>query len=617
MVPVGRRMIPRPPGASPPPPFHKQGEPPMRGLGQFLKDAWRLAKPYFTRSDDRAAAWTLLIAILVLRFALVGINVVLSFWNREFFNTLQDKDSQAFLELLFLYRRTPSGLMPGFCEVAAIYILTAVYFTWLSQWLQIRWRRWMTDRFLHEWLDRRAYYRMGLVSDKAAVGTDNPDQRIAEDIRDFVDSVITLGISFLANIVSLVSFLGILWGLSGKMTLMGVSIPGYMVWVALIYAVLGTWLTHLVGRPLAALRFRQQRVEADFRYALVRVRENTEAIALYRGEGEEKANLGHRFRSVIGNWWAIMQRTKLLNALTSGYDQVAVVFPFIVASPRFFAGEIPLGGLTQTASAFGHVQASLSWFVSRYPDLAQWYAITERLATFHDAVLASHAAAGEGVTRVEASGDAVRLEDVTLNLPGGETLLAHVDLTLEPGRSVVITGVSGSGKSTLFRAISGIWPFARGRVAIPRNTLFLPQRPYIPLGSLRHVVTYPHPHDTWSREEIRQALIDAGLPQMADHLDLDQAWAQTLSGGEQQRIALARVLLVKPEWLFLDEATASLDPEAEAHLYATLKARLPNTTLVSIAHRPSVAALHDRQLVVERDPGHPARLRTEAPAVAD
>ena len=294
--------------------------------------------------------------------------------------------------------------MPGFCEIAAVYIVVAVYFTYLSQWLQIRWRRWLTVRYLDEWLADRAYYRISLTTDRAAVGTDNPDQRIAEDIRDFVDNTLTLSISLLANIVTLVSFLGILWSLSGTITLFGIGIPGYMVWVALLYAIVGTWLTHLVGRPLASLRFRQQRVEADFRYSLVRVRENMEGIALYSGEAEEKGILGHRFGSVIGNWWAIMQRTKMLNALTAGYDQVAVVFPFIVAAPRFFSGQIPLGGLTQTAGAFGRVQDALSWFVSRYADLAQWHAIVERLATFHRAVVAARAAFGTGLVAGRCAG---------------------------------------------------------------------------------------------------------------------------------------------------------------------------------------------------------------------
>jgi putative ATP-binding cassette transporter len=580
----------------------------MRRLGPFLKDAWRLARPYYG-SEEKWSAWGLLISILALRLLLVGMTVVLSFWNREFFNSLQDKDFTAFFELLFVWRQTPSGFMPGFCEIAAVYILVAVYFTYLSQWLQIRWRRWLTVRFLDEWFADRAYYRISLTTDRAAIGTDNPDQRIAEDIRDFIDNTLTLGISIIANVVTLVSFLGILWSLSGTITLLGVSIPGYMVWVAVIYAVVGTWLTHLVGRPLAALRFRQQRVEADFRYSLVRVRENMEGIALYDGEAEEKATLGHRFSSVIGNWWAIMQRTKFLNALTAGYEQVAVIFPFIVAAPRYFSGQIPLGGLTQTAGAFGRVQDALSWFITRYPDLAQWFAIVERLTTFHRAVVAARAAFGTGMTLSDTADGSVQLRDLTLELPNGAKLLADLDLTFEPGHSVVVTGRSGSGKSTLFRAIAGIWPFGSGRVQRPaERCLFLPQRPYIPLGSLRHVVTYPHAHDAFTREEIAHALQDAGLAPFVARLDDDETWAQQLSGGEQQRVALARALLAKPDWLFLDEATASLDPESEAALYRTLKARLPNTTLVSIAHDPSVAAFHERRLVFRREEGRSGEL---------
>jgi len=580
----------------------------MLGIRSFLRDAWRLSRPYY-RSEEKWSAWGLLLSIVALRLLLVGMTVILSFWNREFFNSLQDKDFTAFWELLFIYRRTPSGFMPGFCEIAAVYILVAVYFTYLSQWLQIRWRRWLTVRFLDEWLADRAYYRISLTTDRAAVGTDNPDQRIAEDIRDFVDSTLTLGISLLANIVTLVSFLGILWSLSGNMTLFGIAIPGYMVWVALIYAVVGTWLTHLVGRPLASLRFRQQRVEADFRYSLVRVRENMEGIALYSGEAEEKGLLGHRFGGVIGNWWAIMQRTKMLNALTAGYDQVAVVFPFIVAAPRFFSGQIPLGGLTQTAGAFGRVQDALSWFISRYPDLAQWHAIVERLTTFHRAIVAARAAFGTGLTLTDTPDPSVQLRDATIELPNGMKLLTDTDLVLQRGQSVVLTGPSGAGKSTLFRALAGIWPFGHGSVQRPiERCLFLPQRPYIPLGSLRHVVTYPYPPGDFSREEIAHALTDAGLAQLAPRLDHDENWAQQLSGGEQQRVAMARALLAKPDWLFLDEATASLDPEAEADLYRTLKARLPNTTLVSIAHRPSVAAFHDRRMVLRRDEGKPGEL---------
>jgi vitamin B12/bleomycin/antimicrobial peptide transport system ATP-binding/permease protein len=588
----------------------------MRGLGPFLRDAWRLTRPYYV-SEEKWSARGLLLTIILLNLSLVGMSVVLSFWNREFYNSLQNKDWESFIALLFWYRRTEIGFMPGFCGVAAVYIVVAVYRTYLNQWLQIRWRRWLTGRFLNEWLADRAYYRISLTTDRPAVGTDNPDQRIQEDLRDFVDSTLSLGLGLLSNIVSLFSFVGILWGLSGPLTLLGVTIPGYMVWVALIYAAIGTTLTHLVGRPLVGLNFRQQRVEADFRYALVRLRENMEGVALYGGEEEEKDNLARRFSYVIGNWWAIMQRTKLLNSLIAGYEQVAVVFPIIVAAPRYFAGQLPLGGLTQTAGAFGRVQDSLSWFVTAYASLASWRATVERLTTFHRAIVAARAAAREGIVLADTGTNSIDLRDLTLDLPNGASLLRNANLRFRPGESVVVTGRSGSGKSTLFRAIAGIWPFGSGQVERPaERCLFLPQRPYIPLGTLRHVIAYPAPTSAFEKHAMAQALEDAGLPGLVPHLDDDENWAQRLSGGEQQRVALARALLAKPDWLFLDEATASLDPESEAHLYRTLKQKLPDTTIVSIAHRPTVAQFHDHRLVFRREEGKPGQLVRAEPAPA-
>jgi putative ATP-binding cassette transporter len=591
----------------------------MRGLGPFLRDAWRLARPYF-HSEEKWSAWGLLLVVIALNLLIVGMGVVFSFWNRVMFNTLQTKDWDAFVHLLFLYRRTEFGFMPGFCEFAALYVLVGVYRVYLTQWLEIRWRGWMTTRFLDEWLADRAYYRISLTTDRAAIGTDNPDQRIAEDLRDFVSNTLSLGLDLLSNVVSLFSYLGILWGLSGALTVFGISVPGYMVWVALIYAFIGTWLTHLVGRALVPLRFRQQRFEADFRYALVRLRENMEGVALYNGELEEKANLGERFASVISNWWSIMRRTKLLNSLVVGYTQVAIIFPLVVAAPRYFSGALELGGLMQTADAFGQVQGAMSWFINSYDSLAQWRAIVERLTTFHRAIVLARAAAGQGLTTIAGPADAIALRDVSIELPDGTSLLQDASLTFNRDTSVVVAGPSGSGKSTLFRAIAGIWPFGHGQVQRPaERVLFLPQRAYIPLGTLRHVICYPSPPGTHTPEEIGQVLEDAGLPQLIDQLDADEAWAQRLSGGEQQRIALARALLAKPDWLFLDEATASLDPEAEAHLYRILKERLPGTTIVSIAHRPSVAAFHAKHLVLEREQGHPGRLvpfdLSAAPAV--
>ncbi len=575
----------------------------MRGIGPFLKDAWQLSRPYFMTSDEKWSARGLLLSVVAINLMLVGLHVVLSYWRREFYNTLQDKNWSAFLDLLFWYRNTESGLLPGFCEVAAVLIALSVYSVYLNQLLQIRWRRWLTRQFLTEWLADRAYYNISLTADRAAVGTDNPDQRIAEDLRDFCRMTLTLSLELLSNIVSLGSFVGILWGLSGAIEAFGIPIPGYMVWVALAYAVVGTTLTHLVGRPLSVLNFRQQRVEADFRYALVRIRENMESIALYRGEQEEGVTLRQRFAEVIGNWHQIMTRTKLLNSLVNGYAQIAIIFPIVVAAPRYFAGDMQLGGLMQTVGAFGSVQQSLSWFVESYAQLAEWRAIVERLATFDRAIVKARAESNGGFTVAGAPDGSVHLDDVTMSLPDGTKLLDGANIQFTAGHSVVITGRTGSGKSTLFRVLAGIWPFGHGAIRIPPNAFFLPQRPYIPLGTLRHVITYPNAVESFSQEDVARALTDAGLPQLVCRLDSDDNWPQRLSGGEQQRVALARALLAKPDWIFLDEATASLDPAAEADLYAVLKERLPQATLVSIAHRPSVAAFHDQKLIFARAEG--------------
>ncbi|MGH7101771.1 MAG: ABC transporter ATP-binding protein/permease [Acetobacteraceae bacterium] len=575
----------------------------MHGLGSFLKDAWRLSRPYFS-SEERWSARLLLGSIIILNLMMVGMNVILNFWNGAFFNSLQNKDWNSFFNLLFFYDRTPHGIMPGFCLVAAVYIVVAVSSTYLNQWLQIRWRRWLTGRYLSSWLADRAYYRISLTA-AAEEGTDNPDQRISDDLNSFAGSTLSLGLDLLSNVVTLGSFLGILWSLSGPLKIFGVSIPGYMVWVALIYAALGTWVTHLVGRPLVWLNFRQQRVEADFRFSLARMRENVEGVALYRGEAEEQQGFLHRFFFVVENWYRIMYRTLLLNALTVGYSQVAVVFPIVVAAPRYFAGQIPLGGLTRTASAFGQVQGAMSWFVGAYASLAAWRATVERLAYFQHALDAAHEqAANPAIAAAPGAGEALRLEDLTLQLPNGETLVSGVDLTLTPQHSVVITGRSGSGKSTLFRAIAGIWPFGSGRVEWPAGrVMFLPQRPYLPLGTLRKAVAYPQDPVQFDDATVVAALKDAGLPNLVPRLDEEATWAQVLSGGEQQRLALARALLLRPEWLFLDEATASLDPESEAALYRTVHERLPHTTVVSIAHSAAVAKLHDRQLELIRGGG--------------
>jgi putative ATP-binding cassette transporter len=557
-------------------------------MRQLFRDAWAIARPYWF-SEDRWAGRGLLVAVIALNLGIVFINVLLNKWNNAFYNSLQDKDYAAFVTQLL-----------KFTYLAGAYIVAAVYQLYLNQMLQIRWRRWLTDRYLGDWLTNTAYYRMQLH----ATETDNPDQRIAEDLRLFVTTTLGLSLGFLRAIVTLVSFVAILWALSGPFTVpwLNVTVPGYMVWTALAYAIVGTWLTNLIGRPLVQLNFNQQRYEADFRFSLVRFRENAEGVALYHGEADELRGFRERFGHVVRNWWGIMRQQKRLTSFTAGYGQAAIIFPFVVAAPRYFRGEFALGGLMQTASAFGQVQDSLSYIISSYTDIAEWRAVVARLAGFNTALdQVRTEAAIPGIRRDEGSG--LNLVDVNLALPDGRTLVQDISLTLRPGDTALISGPSGAGKSTLFRAIAGIWPFGRGRVSMPPSSrvLFLPQKPYLPLGTLREVVSYPTPPAGITDAALREALDAVGLPLLGDRLDESANWALRLSPGEQQRIAFARALLQKPEWLFLDEATSAVDESAEERLYALLRARLPGVTLVSVGHRSTLRPFHTRRLEVVPD----------------
>lgn len=566
----------------------------MRRLGSFLHDAWTLTRPYWV-SEERGRGLLLLAAVIVLNLSLVGMTVVLTYWQRAFYNALEAKDAATFWSLLFLGGEADGTWFPGFTVVAIAYILIAVYQLYLRQALQIRWRRWLTKDYLDRWLADRAYYRIALTDP----ATDNPDQRLADDLRLFVDDTLSLGLGLMNSVVTLFSFILVLWSLSGPLEVFGITIPGYMVWVAILYSVIGTWLAHLIGRPLIRLNFLQQRVEADFRYALVRLRDNVEGVALHQGEADEKRGLLTRFNALTENWWAIMTATKRLTFFTAGFTQVASIFPIVVAAPAYFAGRIPLGGLIQTSSAFGQVQGALSWFVDNYARLTEWRATVERLTGFRRAIEIARAAT-DGVRATPGTNPAVVLDDVTISLPGGRVLMQGASLRLEKREAVLITGASGSGKSTLFRALAGIWPFGQGTAHIPdgARALFLPQRPYLPLGSLRRAVCYPLDATAVPEDAVREALSAAGLPHLLDRLDEEDAWDRRLSGGEQQRLAIARALLVKPDFLFLDEATASLDPEGEEALYRLVAERLPGTAVLSIAHRPAVAQFHGRRLVV-------------------
>ena len=579
----------------------------MRALGRVLRDAWRLSAPYF-RSEERWSARLLLGAILGMSLLIVQLTVLLNYWNRAFFDSIQNKDGAGFMNLLLTYRSGEAGFMPGFVAIVAVYVPVAIYKTYLNQLLQMRWRRWMANRLAADYLSDRAYYTMSLQAGLS--GADNPDQRIADDTKQFVEDTLSLGLDLLSNVVSLFSFAYILYGLSGTVTLLGVTIPGYLLWTAILYAILGSWLAQVIGRPLAGLEFRQQRFEADFRFSLARLRENTEGVALLGGEARERAGLVQRVAAIYANWILLIKRRKWVNTLIYCYLQVAGIFPIVVAAPRYFSGELTFGGLTQIAGAFGQVQDALSWFINSYERLAAWRATVSRLTGFQDAVHEAHASVARGPTALPAAGPDFALEDATLRLPDGAPLLEGASIAFQAGRSTVISGRSGAGKSTLFRALAGIWPFGAGAVRRPdASSLFLPQRPYIPLGTLRQAICYPADFDAYPDLVLRQALTDVGLPALAEQLDLDAPWAQRLSGGEQQRLAVARALLLRPEWLFMDEATSNLDPDAEAELYTLLRQRLPGTTLVSIAHRPAVAAFHDEAKVFRRTPGEAVSLR--------
>jgi putative ATP-binding cassette transporter len=571
----------------------------VQGMFSTLAIVWRIAIPYF-RSEDRWAGRILLAAVVAIELSIVGISVLINEWNARFYNALQDRNWNAFVYQLGY-----------FCVLATAFILLAVYQLYLNQWLQIRWRRWLTRHYLDHWLAGANHYRMQLLGDAA----DNPDQRIAEDIRQFIDGgaggagILPIGLGLLNSVVTLGSFAVILWNLSATAPLHMFgsvwAIPGYLVWAALIYAVFGTAITHLIGRPLIALNFQQQRYEADFRFNLVRVRENSEQIALLDGERAETDRLLARFGNLVANWYGIMTRQKRLTFFTAGYSQASVVFPYLVVSPAYFAGAIQLGGLMQTANAFAQVQGALSFFINVYRSLAEWRAVVERLAGFDQSVAAARAVAlaQPAIALKPDTADTLTFKDLAVRLPDGMPLVNADDISIALGERVLVSGPSGAGKSTLFRALAGIWPFGAGSITVPKHAkvMMLPQRPYFPMAPLAAAVAYPAELGDIDAERVADLIAAVGLPGLAARVEEEAHWNRMLSLGEQQRLGIARAILQAPDYLFLDEATASLDEPAEAALYRLLEERLSRTTIVSIGHRSTLAAFHRRRLSFARE----------------
>ncbi len=539
---------------------------------------WQLARPYWV-SEEKWPAFGLLALVIGLSLGIVFMNVQLNSWYNEFYDTLQKLDEAGFKAAII-----------KFTWLALAYIVIAVYALYFQQMLEVKWRRWLTEHYVARWLAGQGYYRLQLTDQ----GTDNPDQRIAEDVAQFVSSTLSISLGLLRSVVTLVSFVGILWTLSGPITLAGVTIPGYMVWVAIVYALAGTLLTILIGRRLVGLNFLQQRYEADFRFGLVRIRENAESVALYRGETVEGERLTARLANVVSNFWALMRMQKRLGWFTSFWGQLAIIFPILVAAPRFFAKEITLGGLMQINSAFGQVYGALDFIIGSFTSLANWKAVIDRLSTFREGL---ETAEKLPVLVPQRAGEGLLLRDLSVAKPDGTLLLERESLALQPGERLLIRGPSGCGKSTLLRALAGIWPYVDGAVHYPAagEALFLSQKPYLPLGTLRSALYYPQ-DPSGNEAELLGLMALAGLNHLVPRLDETDQWSHILSLGEQQRVAFIRALLVRPRLLFLDEASSALDGASEATLYGALIERLPHSILVSVGHRDSLNAYHGRTL---------------------
>lgn len=549
---------------------------------QFFRDVWYLTKSYW-QSEEKKKAFFLLGCIIVLTLGVVYMIVLLNQWNNSFYSALQNYDAKKIFDELI-----------HFSWLAAIYILLAVYSYYLQQTLILNWRRWLTTRFIDIWLQNKTYYNLQMFGKD----TDNPDQRISEDVRQFVEMTLSFGIGILKAFCTFASFVVILYNLSGSLsfTFMGKTwtINGYMLWASLLYSVIGTYIIHIVGRKLVKINFIQQKYEADFRFSMIRLRESAESVAFYRGEAQEGSVFKQRFKMLLDNFWKLVNKQKQLVFLNSGYSQIAIIFPFVVAMNRYLTKEVTLGGLMQVASAFGRVQDSLSYFVDMYSSIAQWQAVVMRLTCFGHHMHDVYQQAERFHVERFAAADVVEVNNMQINLPDGKPLLENISFTLHPGHNVLIKGVSGSGKSTLLRAISGIWPFVDGKIFLPERDklMFIPQRSYLPLGTLRAALNYPGNKPIDDTELIY--LMDlCQIGYLKDKLDLEADWSHVLSVGEQQRLAFVRAHIQQPQWLFLDEATSALDEDTEANMYSLLQERLQQTTVVSVGHRSTLNKYHE------------------------
>lgn len=559
---------------------------------ELIVGLFHLITPYWN-SEEKKSARLYLAGIITLTIAAVYMTLLLNEWFNSFYSALQNYDSDA------VYR----GLL-RFTGLAFAHIAFAVYSYYLQQRLALRWRKWMTKNYLAKWTGQQMYYRLEMFSQGTA---DNPDQRISEDINLFTARTLSFMSGLLRSATTIVCFIFVLWNLSEILSFSAAGqefhIYGYLVWTALAYSVLGTWITHKVGHRLVSLNYLQQKLEADFRFSMVRLRETAESVAFYNGAAKEEAFLSNRFMTLLRNTLFIIKKQKQLSWLTNSYAQIAIIFPFVVAVPRYLSQNISLGGLMQIANCFGKVQDAMSYFVDVYASLAEWQSCAERLLSFdkHIAAIEKETEEKSGSLVREETHDRLRLADVTISVPAMDEnkrtreIISSASCTIKSGEHVILKGPSGSGKSTLLRTLAGFWPYVKGHISMPAPSemMFIPQKPYIPMGTSAEAASYPL--ETADEEILSPLLVECGLSHLMEKTDTEADWSHILSLGEQQKLAFVRVFLRKPKWVFLDEATSAMDEETEEKMYRLLTA-LPGTTVISIGHRSTLDKWHDRVL---------------------
>ena len=562
---------------------------------EFIAGLFHLITPYWN-SEEKKSARLYLAAIITLTIAAVYMTLLLNEWFNSFYSALQNYDSGA------VYR----GLL-RFTGLAFAHIAFAVYSYYLQQRLALRWRKWMTKNYLAKWTGQQMYYRLEMFSQGTA---DNPDQRISEDINLFTARTLSFMSGLLRSATTIVCFIFVLWNLSEVLSFSAagqeIHIYGYLVWTALAYSVLGTWITHKVGHRLVSLNYLQQKLEADFRFSMVRLRETAESVAFYNGAAKEESFLSNRFMTLLRNTLFIIKKQKQLSWLTNSYAQIAIIFPFVVAVPRYLSQNISLGGLMQIANCFGKVQDAMSYFVDVYASLAEWQSCAERLLSFdkHIAAIEKETEEKSGSLVREETPDKLRLTDVTISVPAMDEnkrtreIISSASCSIKAGEHVILKGPSGSGKSTLLRTLAGFWPYVKGHISMPASSemMFIPQKPYIPMGTSAEAASYPL--ETADKEILSPLLMEYGLSHLMEKPDTEADWSHILSLGEQQKLAFVRVFLRKPKWVFLDEATSAMDEETEEKMYRLLTA-LPGTTVISIGHRSTLDKWHNRVLRIE------------------